>query len=435
MLNSFSTTNFVLVGLILLGTNPVSLLAQKSEVIYDEAQIPKYTLPDPLKLPNGQQVTSPEMWHSQARPAILAQFEEQVYGKAPRAPQESNFKIEEESNDALDGMAIRRQIAIQLSNKEEGPVLHLLLYIPKVADKPVPTFVALNFYGNHTVEADPGILLSESWMRNNKEKGVVDHKATEASRGVSDSRWPVKDILENGYALATAYYGDIDPDYDDGFQNGIHPHFMEEGKSRPDADEWGSIAAWAWGLSRAMDYLEKDADVDGDKVVVMGHSRLGKTALWAGATDTRFAAVISNNSGCGGAALSRRRYGESVKRINTSFPHWFCENFKKYNHNEEACPVDQHMLIALVAPRPVLVCSAEEDRWADPRGEFLSAYHASPVFEMLGVEGLDAREMPAVDQPVFSRVGYYVRPGKHNVLPSDWQRYMKFADRHVRNAN
>jgi len=434
MLDRSLSMTLALVFLVLLGINPVSLLAQKSEVIYDEALVPEFSLPDPLKLEDGQSITSPEVWNSQARPEILAQFEEQVYGKAPPAPANINFRIEEESDNALDGLAVRRQIAIQLTPDEKGPVLHLLLYLPKAAQQPVPTFLTLNFYGNHTIASDPEILLSQSWMRNNSSKGVVDHKATEASRGSSDSRWPVKTILENGYGLASIYYGDIDPDYDDGFQNGVHPYFMNKGQQRPQADQWGSIAAWAWGLSRAMDYLQIDSEVDGQKVVVMGHSRLGKTSLWAGATDNRFAAVISNNSGCGGAALSRRRFGESVQRINTSFPHWFCENFKKYNHNEGACPVDQHMLIALVAPRPVLVCSAEEDRWADPLGEFLSVYHASPVYEMLGVEGINASQMPPVDEPVLSRVGYYIRPGKHDVLPSDWNRYMKFADRHVRNA-
>lgn len=415
--------------LLVLSATPM-LHAQQEQVIYDEADIPKFTLPDPLVAADGTKIDSAQAWNEIRRPELMELFEKEIYGKAPPAPEKIAFKVTESSDDALGGKARRRQVAIQLTDDPKGPVMNLLIYLPKT-DQPVPTFMTLNFFGNASIENDPAIQLPQSWLRNSSDKGVDDHKATEKLRGASSSRWPVEMIVENGYGLATAYYGDIDPDFDDKFQNGIHPYFNEEGQKTPQPDQWGSIAAWAWGMSRGLDYLEEDKEVDGSKVIAMGHSRLGKTALWAGASDPRFAAVISNNSGCGGAALSRRRFGESVKRINTSFPHWFCDNFVKYNHNEDACPVDQHELIALIAPRPCLVCSAEEDRWADPHGEFLSAHYASPVYELLGVEGLTAEEMPKVDEPVLSRLGYVIRPGKHDVLVSDWQRYMQFADAHV----
>ena len=333
---------------------------------------------------------------------------------------------------ALGGTATRKQLKIFFAGNEKGTTADLLIYQPKDLKGQVPVFVGLNFSGNHSIIDDPGIWLPNSWMLDRGNGTVDDHRATERGRGSMNSRWPIHEILSRGYAVATIYYGDIDPDYDDDFQNGVHPLFYKTEQTRPADDEWGSIAAWAWGLSRALDYFEMDRDINHRQTVVLGHSRLGKAALWAGARDERFAIVISNNSGCGGAALSRRRIGETVKQINTRFPHWFCKKFHRYNGNEDKLPVDQHMLCALVAPRPLYVASAELDRWADPRGEFLSLQYSSPVYELLGKQGLSNVEMPSINKPILRDVAYHIRSGEHDITLYDWQRYLDFSDQHFR---
>jgi hypothetical protein len=409
---------------------PTPCPAPPSGFNYDESKVPAYSLPDPLLDAAGTLITDPAVWTAARRPELLDLFATQVYGRLPDNTPAPRIETAPSDPAALNGTATRHELTITFPDlADKSPTFNLLVYTPNNQKKPVPAFLGLNFRGNHTIETDPGITLSSTWMRP-KGKGDIDGRAREASRGTSDERWPAELIISRGYALATLYYGDIDPDFDDQFQNGIQGAVDKERTP----DSWGSIAAWSWGLSRALDALESLPAVDATKVAVLGHSRLGKTSLWAGATDPRFALVISNDSGCGGAALSRRAFGETVARINTNFPHWFCENFKKYNDNEVALPVDQHTLLALIAPRPLYVASASEDQWADPNGEFLSAKHAEPVYRLLGASSNLPDKQPPADTPVGESIGYHLRTGPHNLTEYDWQQYLNFADQHLKNS-
>ncbi len=400
-------------------------------VIYEEKDVPAYRLPDLLATAEGRPIDSAADW-PERRAELLATFANEVYGHTPRQQIPMRAVTTDHADDALAGTAIRKQITLHFSGEADGPQMNLLLYLPRQATAPVPLFLGLNFGGNQTIHADPAIQITQNWVRPNPERGVIENRATAASRGASASRWPVEAIIARGYGLGTIYCGDLDPDHDDGFQNGIHPLFYGAGQQRPAPNQWGSLGAWAWGLSRALDHLATEPAVDLARVAVMGHSRLGKAALWAGAQDERFALVISNNSGCGGAALSRRCYGETVAAINERFPHWFCANFHAYNNQEDALPIDQHQLLALLAPRPLYVASAVEDQWADPLGEFLAAHHVSALYTLLGKEPLPTSEQPPVDRPVMGGVGYHIRSGGHDVTAYDWARFMDFADRHLR---
>jgi hypothetical protein len=333
------------------------------------------------------------------------------------------FEVTSVDTNALGGRAVRKEVTLHLW----GVPVRLVSYLPAGTTKPVPVFVGVNFDGNHTISTDPGITITEQWTQ---DKLI---KPDENTRGKSIGRWPVEKILARGYAVATIPRPDVEPDYPTGWKHGIRGAWLKQaGKAEFAADDWGAIGAWAWSLSRALDYLTTDTAIDVKRAIVIGHSRMGKAALWAGASDERWAIVISNNSGEGGAALARRCFGETTAVINQNFPHWFCANFKQYGDREEALPFDQHELIALIAPRPVYVASAEDDRWADPHGEFLAAQGAEKVYQLLGLPGLGVAGMPTVNQPVGQTIGYHIRTGKHDVTEYDWEQYLNFADKHLK---
>lgn len=402
------------------------IAAQQSKVNYDEHEIPTYELPKILVSNNGRKIKNSKRWEKIRRPEILHLFEHEIYGEIPVDIDISDVIVFENNGSAFNGLAKRKQIELVFKRDDLELDVDVLIYLPKDSVH-VPIFVGYNFNGNHTVAKDPNIRLTESWVRDNPSLGIVHNQVTEQSRGVSANRWSIEQIIKAGYGVATIYCGDVDPDRNN-FQDGIHPFSYKLGQFRPGYSEWGSISAWAWGLSKVMDYFMTDSDIDSTKVIVLGHSRLGKAALWAAALDQRFAMCISNNSGCLGAALSRRRIGETVGTISSNFPHWFCENLNKYSSHEDELPIDQHMLLALIAPRPLYVTSATEDLWSDPRGEFLSTYEVGKVYELYEKQGLPENTMPDPETPVLSGVAYHIRTGKHDITDYDWKQFIHFAN-------
>ena len=422
---------FFLTGL----TTIIPVAGAQENTIFDEKRVPDYQLPELLVSEDGEKINNAEEWIEVRRPEIIDLFEKNLYGKIPGTLELSSWEIIEESQNALNGKAIRKQVLLTFNNNGKQVEVNLLILLPKNIKK-APLFVLHNFHGNHTVVEDPEVIVPTSWTRNSEKYGVTDNSPTEKSRGLGMTSYSARKVIDAGYGLATMFYGDVDPDkYGEvgtDFSDGVHPLLYKKGQTKPLPNEWGAIAAWAWGLSRAMDYFEKDNDIDPNRVIVMGHSRLGKAALWAGALDERFAMVISNNSGAGGAALSRRKYGERLGRMSKTFPHWFSQNLAKYDDHEDAMPVDQHMLIALIAPRPVYVASGKDDQWADPKGEYLSVYHASPVYDLFGKTGFSSNKMPEVNQPIMTTTGYHMRSGGHGLTAYDWEQFIKFADLHLK---
>ncbi len=394
---------------------------------YDEADVPQYALPELLVAESGDTVTHHRNWKQVRRPEILALFSTEMYGQFPDRDYTISFTEKVLTDHYLDSTAIVKEVKGKVFTAK-GEDQFIILYIYPRNREHIPVFAGLNFSGNHTIDTLSSIAIHNRWVRNSEKANISDNHASPDSRGASASRWPLSTIINRGYGLATAYYGEFDPDYDDGFNNGFHPLFAQP-KNGSKAYCPGAISMWAKGMSFIVDFLTKDTIADPSRIIAIGHSRLGKTALWAGANDTRFSAVISNNSGCGGAALSRRRFGEKVSRINTVFPHWFCERFNRYNDKENKLPMDQHMLLALMAPRPLYVASATKDQWADPHGEFLALKAASPVYEIFGYKQDFPVVLPGPDKPYQGITGYHLRSGVHDLTEFDWVMYMNWCDK------
>lgn len=412
---------------------------------FDPVPIQSYTLPEALICNDSTRVETAQQWLQKRRPEIYKIFQETIYGVTPPKFDSMTFTVENVKKDARNGKATRKEVVINFTGQPDGCKARMLIYIPnnRPAGSKVPAFFGLNFRGNHTITDEPDVTITDAWVTNEPKQGRINNKSTEASRGTAQERWPLDMILDRGYAVCTMYYGEVAPDALELYRNGIEKSFVEKrlalGGQQSDSDsgaKWGAIGMWAYGLSCGLDYLQTDPDVDGQKVAVIGHSRLGKTALWAGAADTRFALVISNNSGCGGAALYRRSVGEMMERMSRVFRYWFCENLNQYVNKENELPFDMHELIALQAPRPVYVASAYEDIWADPKGEFLSACNAADVYKLFSPNPLgDIKTtdlMPPIDVSVGGVIHYHVRTGKHDITPWDWEQYLNFADKYLK---
>lgn len=418
----------------LLVTTAVS--AAPAPAITDESKVPPYTLPDPLMCADGTVVKDVATWRAKRRPELLELFAREVYGRTPEGkPAAMKFEVTSTDHAALGGKATRKEITVWFTGKIDGPRMHLLIYQPNGLKTPVPVFLGLNFFGNHTVQADPGITLASPFVYYDAahyRPAAPGTPVKSQQRGEHAEKWQIETVIARGYATATAWCHDLAPDRVDGLAEGVPALFATGGAEERAGDAWGALGAWAWGLSRAMDYIETDESLDAKRVAVHGFSRLGKAAVWAAAQDERFAMLISNESGCGGAALSKRIYGETVGIINQKFPHWFAKNFRRYNDNEAALPIDQHELLALIAPRPLYVASADGDQWSDPRGEFLSAQGAEPVYALFGKKGLGVAAMPPLDTPVGEMISYHNRTGKHDMTTYDWAQYLNFADRELK---
>ncbi|HEV2863915.1 MAG TPA: hypothetical protein VGX48_23165 [Pyrinomonadaceae bacterium] len=395
-------------------------------VNYDESRVGTYTLPDPLVLSGGRRVRDAKTWYGKRRPELLRLFEEHQFGRSPGRPSRMSFDVFDKGTPALGGRAVRRQVTIYFSPDKSGPKMDLLIYLPAQARKPVPVLLNLSFTANSNAVDDPGVKPGEVWGRDGKRMPASQHGSTFAKPDLSP-------FLAAGVGVATVYYGDIDPDFQGGAGHGVRSLYLKPGQAERAPDEWGAIAAWGWGLSRALDYLETDKGVDAKRVALFGASRLGKTVLWAGARDTRFAMVIASCSGEGGAALSRRDFGETIKHLTTPtrFPYWFAPNYRKLADRPADSPVEAHLLLSLIAPRPLLLQTADADLWADPKGEFLSAVAAGPVYRLLGKRDLGTDEMPPAGRPILHTLGYYMHAGGHGTIPSDWELFLKFMQLHL----
>jgi hypothetical protein len=426
-----------LLGPVTLLSRPVNRVADSADgkvadipVNYTEAKVGSYTLPDPLKLANGKPVKDAKTWTEKRRPELLRLIEENQFGKVPARPADLSFAVTDAGTPAFEGRALRRQITVYFTkDKAAGPHADVLLYLPANAKGPVPVLLYANFTANNLAVEDPGVKVGRVWNLQQKQRVP----ATAANRF---GRLNVVATVERGFGLATVNYADFDPDTPGAIAHGVRQLYLKPGQAAPAADEWGTISAWSWGLSRLLDYFETDKQVDARRVGLLGVSRLGKTVLWTGVRDPRFALVIASCSGEGGAAVARRNYGETLAHMShpTRYQYQFAANYGKWAANPADWPVEANLLVALMAPRPLLLQTGNTDIWSDPTGEFVAAVSATPVYRLFGREGMETEQMPQTGLLVGGTLGYYMHAGGHGTIPSDWEVFLQFMEQHLKAA-
>lgn len=395
-------------------------------VNYMESQVGTYTLPNALTFPDGKPVKTSAAWYEKRRPQILEWYKDDQFGHAPRAPRQLHSDVFDRGTLCYGGRVLRKQVTVYLTKDTSGVRMDLLMYLPAHVSGPVPVLLTPGFFPNSSRVDDPGVRRGLLWNR--------DHQRVPAPGKSPFGGFDVLQLTTQGFGVAMVYYGDIEPDFAGGIPYGVEGAYLKPGQSRPAPREWGTIAAWAWGLSRAMDYLQTDKSVDAKRVALFGVSRLGKTVLWTAASDPRFALVIASCSGEGGAALSRRNYGETIAHLTapTRYPYQFCAHYADFAKEVDRLPVDGNMLLSLIAPRPVLLQTGDEDYWSDPKGEFLAAVAASPVFTLLGASGVGTSEWPAAGKAYLNTLGYYMHHGGHGALPGDWKVFIAFMSKYLK---
>ena len=385
-------------------------------------------MPSPVVMRDGTKVTTKAEWEAKRRPELLELFQNYMYGRVPAKPEKVSAKVLFEDKAAFGGKGTLKEVEITFG-PPEWPKIYLLVATP-AGKTPAACFVGPNFGGNHLLTDHEKVRVPTAWVPD-RYPGVEKNKATAAGRGKQADTWPLQQAVERGYAVATFYCGDVQPDRPN-VQEGMRQILTPPRPGGSAGDETATIMIWAWGVHRAVDYLVTDAGIDAKRLAVVGHSRLGKTALLAGALDPRIAVVIPHQSGCGGAGPSRSKNpkAETVKRITTSFPHWFCGHFSAFGDDTTKLPFDQNCLVALCAPRPVLMTNAEDDQWANPPGQFDVLRAAAPAYELYGVDKpVVAATMPEQGKLAAERLGYFIRAGKHAMTPDDWKVYFEFCDR------